>query len=314
MDRLDAMRVFTKVVETKSFTRAADMLDLPRASVSITIQQLEALLKVRLLQRTTRKVSLTPDGATYYASCLRVLADIEAIESALSERKAPQGRLRVDMPGALGRMVVMPRIREFHARYPDIELMVGFGDKPVDLIQDGVDCVIRIGFLQDSGLVARRVGMRQSVTVASPHYLQRYGTPQSIEDLEHHIAVNYFWGNGRMMDFTFDVGGLHTKVKMQGYIAVNDAVAYLESGLAGMGIIQAAQFLALPHLQSGALVEILPAMKPVAMPISVVYPHSRHLSQAVRVFVDWIGELFAEQTPWPAAATAGHGTAGDQAL
>lgn len=168
------------------------------------------------------------------------------------------------------------------------------GCKPVDLIRDGVDCVIRIGFLQDSGLVARRVGMRQSVTVASPEYLERHGVPNTIEDLERHIAVNYFWGSGRMMDFTFDVGGLHTKVRMKGHIAVNDAVAYLESALGGMGIIQAAQFLATPYLKSGALVEILPELKPVPMPISVVYPHSRHLSQVVRVFVDWVGELFLD--------------------
>ena len=295
MDRFEAMRIFTKVVETKSFTRAAGMLDIPRASVSVTIQQLEALLKVRLLQRTTRSVSLTPDGATYYENCMRVLADLEAIESSLSGTGgAPQGRLRVDMPGALGRMVIMPKLREFHARYPGIELMVGLGDKPVDLIQEGVDCVIRIGFLQDSGLVARRVGMRQSVTVASPEYLERYGIPDSIADLERHIAVNYFWGNGRMMDFTFDVGGLHTKVKMTGHIAVNDAVAYLESALGGMGIIQAAQFLAAPYLQSGALVELLPQLKPVPMPISVVYPHSRHLSRVMRVFVDWIAALFSD--------------------
>src|SRR5476651_933562 len=198
MDRLQAMQVFTRVVDTNSFSRAADTMDMPRASVTTIIQNLEAFLNVRLLQRTTRRLNLTPDGAAYYERCVRILADIEETESSFANTgKGPRGKLRIDMPGSIGRMIVMPQLCEFHTRYPDIELMVGFGDKPVDLIQDGVDCVIRIGFLQDSGLVARRVGMRQSVTVASPHYLQRYGVPNTIEDLERHIAVNYFWGSGR---------------------------------------------------------------------------------------------------------------------
>jgi LysR family transcriptional regulator for bpeEF and oprC len=293
MNKFEAMKVFTKVVETGSFTQAANLLDLPRASVSVTIQQLEALLKVRLLQRTTRRVSLTPDGATYYENCVRVLADLEQIENAFSHTGlAPQGKLRVDMPAAIGRMVVMPRIHEFHARYPGIELMVGFSDRHVDLIREGVDCVIRVGHLQDSGLVARRVGMRQAVTVASPAYLRRYGTPHAIEDLEHHLAVNYFRGTGRMMDFSFDQAGEPVTVKMKGHVAVNDALAYLEGGLDGLGIIQAARFLAQPHLESGALVEILPGLRPVPMPVSIVYPHGRHLPLVARAFIDWAAELF----------------------
>jgi LysR family transcriptional regulator for bpeEF and oprC len=296
MDRLQAMKVFTKVVETSSFTRAADVLDLPRASVSSIVQQLEAHLKIRLLQRTTRRLSLTPDGASYYEHCIRILADIEETESSFSGvNNAPRGKLRVDMPGALGRMVVMPKIREFYARYPDIDLMVGFGDKPVDLIKEGVDCAIRIGALQDSSLVARRVGVFQAVTVASPDYLTRYGIPNTLEDLDDHVAVNYFWGRtGRVMELTFDVDGRPTKVKMKGHIAVNDAAAYVESGLEGIGIVQAPRFMALPYLKSGQLVEILPERKPLPMPISVIYPHNRHLSQSVRVFVDWVAELFSE--------------------
>jgi len=294
MDRFAAMRVFTKVVETRSFTGAANLLDIPRATVSVTIQQLETLLKVRLLQRTTRKVSLTPAGATYYENCLRVLADVEQIEHSLSGAgKSPKGQLRVDVPASIGRLIIMPRIGDFHAKYPDIELMVGMSDKPIDLIREGVDCVIRAGQLPDSGLVARRVGIRHAVTAASPTYLERYGTPTSIADLQHHIAVNYFRGNGRLMDFSFDAAGEPVTVRMQGHVAVNDTIAYLEGGLAGLGIIQPASFLAQPHLASGALVEILPELKPVPMPLSVVYPHSRHLSPLVRVFVDWVAALFA---------------------
>jgi LysR family transcriptional regulator for bpeEF and oprC len=294
MDRLQAMKVFTRVVETNSFSRAADTLDLPRASVTVIVQQLEAHLKTRLLQRTTRRLNLTPDGAAYYERCVRILADIEETESAFTtSTRGPRGKLRVDMPGAIGRLIVMPRLDEFHARYPDVELMLGFGDKPIDLIQDGVDCVIRIGTLQDSSLVARRIGVYQGVTVASPDYLERHGEPKTIEDLQRHVAVNYFWGSaGRLMDMTFVVEGETVAVKMRGSIAVNDAEAYIATGLKGVGMIQAARFMALPHLQSGELVEVLSQWKPLPLPISAVYPHNRHLSPTVRAFVDWVAELF----------------------
>ncbi|WP_087665933.1 LysR family transcriptional regulator [Caballeronia humi] len=294
MDRLQAMQVFTRVVDTNSFSRAADTLNLPRASVTTIIQNLEAFLNVRLLQRTTRRLNLTPDGAAYYERCVRILADIEETESSFaSSAKGPRGKLRVDMPGAIGRMIVMPAMCEFHSRYPDIELMVGFGDKPVDLIQEGVDCVIRVGTLQDSSLVARRIGVFQGLTAASPGYIERNGAPQTIEDLEQHTAVNYFSSRtGRVIDMDFVVDDKTIEVKMRGAIAVNDAEAYLSCGVKGAGLIQPPRFMALPYLQSGELVEVLPQWKPLPMPISAVYPHNRHLSQKVRVFVDWAAELF----------------------
>jgi LysR family transcriptional regulator, regulator for bpeEF and oprC len=294
MDRLQAMKVFTRVVETNSFSRAADALDLPRASVTVIIQQLEAHLKVRLLQRTTRRLNLTPDGAAYYERCVRILADVEETESSFAHfNRGPRGKLRIDMPSALGRLIVMPKIHDFHERYPDIDLMIGFGDKPVDLIQESVDCVIRIGTLQDSTLVARRIGVYQGVTVASPDYLERHGIPETIEDLKEHTAVNYFWSRtGRVMDMSFVVDDETVEVKMRGKIAVNDAEAYVASAVNGVGVAQAARFMALPYLESGQLVELLSQWKPLPMPISAVYPHNRHLSPSVRVFVDWIAELF----------------------
>jgi LysR family transcriptional regulator, regulator for bpeEF and oprC len=298
MDRLQAMKVFTRVAETGSFSRAADALNMSRAAATIIIQQLEEHLKVRLLQRTTRRVNLTADGAAYYENCVRILSDIEETESAFSvAAPRPRGKLRIDMPTALGKKLVMPGLFEFHARYPDIELMIGFGDRPVDLIQESIDCVVRVGVLQDSSLVARRIGLYQAVTVASPAYLLDHGIPGTIEDLQAHQAVNYFWGRtGRAMDMTFVVDNRTVVVKMSGMIAVNDTEAYVASCLKGLGLIQAPLFLALPYLASGELVEVLSQWKPAAMPISAVYPHNRHLSPAVRVFVDWLAELF-EHSP-----------------
>ncbi len=294
MDVLFAMKVFARVVETNSFTRAADTLQIPKASATIILQQLEAHLKVRLLHRTTRSLSLTPDGAAYYERCIRILADIEDAEHAFSvTADAPRGKLRIDMPTSLGKFLVLPDVYAFHERYPDIELMLGFGDKPVDLVQESVDCVIRVGTLPTSNLIARRIGLYRPVTVASPDYLARYGVPESLEDLKQHVAANFFWGrNGRLMDFSFMVEGNSVDVKMRGNLALNDTEAWLQCCLKGVGIIQAPRFMAAPYLLSGELVELLSGFTPPPMPISAVYPQSKHLSPVVRVFVDWIADLF----------------------
>ena len=294
MDRLQAMQVFTRVVDTNSFTRAAETLDLPRASVTTIIQNLEAFLGTRLMHRTTRRLSLTPDGAAYYERCVRILADVEETEASFqSGNKKPHGKLRIDMPGSIGRLLVIPSLCEFHTRYPDIDLQLGLTDRPVDLLQEGVDCVVRVGALQDSSLVARRIGLFEGVTCAAPDYIERAGMPTSLEDLENHKAVNYFSSRtGRTLDWAFMVDGKEVEVKMKSIVSVNDADAYVTCGLEGFGLIQPALFMVLPHLRSGQLVEVLPELKPLPMPISAVYPHSRHLSPKVRVFVDWIAELF----------------------
>ncbi|MEM5457655.1 MULTISPECIES: LysR family transcriptional regulator [Paraburkholderia] len=294
MDRLQAMQVFTRVVDTNSFTRAAETLDLPRASVTTIIQNLEAFLGTRLMHRTTRRLSLTPDGAAYYERCVRILADVEETEASFqSGNKKPHGKLRIDMPGSIGRLLVIPSLCEFHTRYPDIDLQLGLTDRPVDLLQEGVDCVVRVGALQDSSLVARRIGLFEGVTCAAPDYIERAGMPTSLDDLENHKAVNYFSSRtGRTIDWAFMVDGKEVEVKMKSIVSVNDADAYVTCGLEGFGLIQPALFMVLPHLRSGQLVEVLPELKPLPMPISAVYPHSRHLSPKVRVFVDWIAELF----------------------
>ncbi|MPV68295.1 MULTISPECIES: putative multidrug efflux transcriptional regulator CeoR [Burkholderia] len=294
MDRLQAMQVFTRVVDTSSFTKAAETLSLPRASVTTIIQNLEAFLGVRLMHRTTRRLSLTPDGAAYYERCVRILADVEETEASFqANNRKPHGKLRIDMPGSIGRLLVIPSLCEFHTRYPDIDLQLGLSDRPVDLLQEGVDCVIRVGALQDSSLVARRVGLFEGVTVAAPAYLEHFGEPKTIEDLSQHKAVNYFSSRtGRTIDWSFLIDGKETEIKMESIVSVNDADAYVTCGIEGFGLIQPPLFMVLPHLREGRLKEVLPGIKPLPMPISVVYPHSRHLSPKVRVFVDWIAEVF----------------------
>ncbi|MDQ8036978.1 MAG: LysR family transcriptional regulator, partial [Pedobacter sp.] len=253
MDRFQAMQVFTRVVDTSSFSLAADNLGLPRATVTTTIQNLEKRLQVRLLNRTTRKVSLTPDGAAYYERAMRILADVEESESSFNDvTRGPKGRLRIDVPASIGRLIIIPKLCEFYTRYPDIELVIGMGDRPVDMVREAVDCVVRLGELQDSSLIARRIGTFQGVTCAAPEYLAEYGTPQTLEDLNQHHAVHYFSSRtGRTIDWDFVIDGITTEVKVKGVVSVNDADAYVACGLQGFGLIQAARFMVLPHLESG---------------------------------------------------------------
>ncbi len=295
MDRFQAMQVFTRVVDANSFTKAADSLGLPRTTVTTTIQNLESMLQVRLLNRTTRRLSLTPDGAAYYERCVRILADIDETEASFRNvARGPKGRLRIDVPASIGRLILIPKLCDFHTRYPDIELVIGMGDRPVDMVQEAVDCVIRVGDLSDSTMVARRIGTFQGLTCAAPRYLERHGEPRTIEDLQQHQAVHYFSSRtGRTIDWDFIVDGEVTEVKVPGVVSVNDADAYVACGLQGFGLIQPARYMVLPYLESGQLIEVLPQWKPSPMPISVVYLHNRHLSPKVRAFVDWVAELFS---------------------
>jgi LysR family transcriptional regulator for bpeEF and oprC len=227
---------------------------------------------------------------------VRVLADIDEIEDSLANVvKGPRGKLRVDMPGSLGRLIVMPRLEEFRERHPHVELMLGFGDRHVDLIQEGVDCALRVGNLDDSTLVARRLGALSTITAASPAYLARYGEPRSLEELEQHVAVHYFSSRtGRTLGLNFDVNGESRDMKMNGGLAVNDADAYVMCGVNGAGIIQAPLFMLASHVEAGDLKEILAPWKVRSMPLSAVYPHNRHLAPKVRVFVEWVAEICAQ--------------------
>jgi LysR family transcriptional regulator for bpeEF and oprC len=295
MNKLQAMEVFVQVVDAGGFTRAAENMQLPKATVSTLIQSLEGALSVKLLHRTTRHVSVTADGAAYYERCLRILSDVREAEESLSRtRLSPSGRLRVDAPTGLSSDVIVPALPDFFARYPDILLELGSSDRTVDLIEEGVDCAVRGGQLGDSNLIARRVGILHFVTCATPDYLSRYGRPAHPNDLLRHRCVNYFSSRtGKIFDWDFTRNGERVQVALPGHIAVNDTNAYVAAGLAGLGIIQMSTFMMEPMIQSGRFETLLDDWTTDPLPVHVVYPQNRHLSAKVRVFVEWVAELFS---------------------
>jgi DNA-binding transcriptional LysR family regulator len=296
MDRLNAMRVFTRIVELGGFAKAADSLQMPRASVTILIKQLEAHLGVQLLQRTTRHISLTLDGAAYYPRCVRLLADLEETEAVFSAaRHNPKGLLRVDMPAGIGRLIVIPALPQFTARYPLIELEISLNDRTVDLIREGVDCVLRGGSPLDDSLVARPLVMLDQVTCASPEYLQRHGTPQCLADLPGHQMVEYFSATtGTRFGLEFVVEGQVQPINLPRLVSVNSADGYMAACEAGYGLVQAPYYHVARQLKEGRLCEVLRDVPPPGMPLTALYPPHRQLSRRVRVFVDWLVELCAQ--------------------
>ncbi|MFJ7794258.1 LysR family transcriptional regulator [Pseudomonas sp. NPDC096950] len=296
MDRLNAMRVFTRIVELGGFAKAADSLQMPRASVTILIKQLEAHLGVQLLQRTTRHISLTLDGAAYYPRCVQLLADLEETEAVFSAaRHNPKGLLRVDMPAGIGRLIVIPALPQFTAHYPQIELEISLNDRTVDLIREGVDCVLRGGSPLDDSLVARPLVMLDQVTCASPEYLQRHGVPERPSELQGHQMVEYFSATtGTRFGLEFVVEGQVQAVNLPKQVSVNSADGYMAACEAGYGLVQAPYYHVARQLSEGRLCEVLTNAPPPGMPLTALYPPHRQLSRRVRVFVDWLVELCAK--------------------
>lgn len=293
MDRFNAMRVFTRIVELGGFAKAADSLQLPRASVTILIKQLEAHLGVQLLQRTTRQVSPTLDGAAYYQRCVQLLTDLEETEAVFStQRQNPRGVLSVDMPSGIGRLIVIPALPAFTARYPQIELDIGLNDRPVDLIREGVDCVLRGGLALDESLVARPLAMMDQLTLASPGYLERTGIPATLEDLANHQMVEYVsTASGKRFGLEFLIGNAVHPIHLSKRVAVNSSDGYFAACEAGYGLIQAPHYHAMRQLAQGSLVPVLAQLPVPKMALTALYPPHRQLSQRVRVFVDWLVEL-----------------------
>ncbi|MHA4965171.1 LysR family transcriptional regulator [Pseudomonas extremorientalis] len=292
MDQVKAMKVFVRIYERSSFTLAADDLNLPRATLTHTLNQFEAWLGTRLLERSTRRVRPTLDGEAYYQRCLQLLAQLEEAELAFRS-VAPKGRLRVDLHGTLAKYFVVPALPQFMARYPEIELSISEADRFVDLIAEGVDCVLRAGALGDSALIGRRVANLRQVTCASPAYLRKYGEPKSLAELSEHRAVNYVSRTtAKLFPFEFMVDGELQEVSIQGALSVFGAEIYSASAVAGLGIIQCPHYRMAELIEQGVMHEILPDTPPPSMPVSVLYPQNRHLSPRVRVFVDWLAEVF----------------------
>jgi DNA-binding transcriptional LysR family regulator len=298
MDQLSAIRAFARVVEAGSFTRAAASLDMPNATVSKLVQDLELHLGVRLLQRTTRRVTVTPEGQDYYAKATRVLRDLEDIDSSFNiARSTPRGHLRVDVGGSTARDVLIPLLPDFLARYPDIHIDLGVSDRAVDLIGDNVDCVIRGGPLDSSSLIARAIGHADMVTCATPVYLKQHGVPAYPEELKNgHKLIGYLsTRTGRAFPFRFEQDGERREIAFDYRVGINESNAHLAACVAGLGIVQTFTYAVDSALREGSLIEILQKWRPPPYPFHVVYPHNRHVTQRLRVFIDWLVERFPAQ-------------------
>jgi DNA-binding transcriptional LysR family regulator len=294
MDRIDAMRLFVRIVERRSFTVAAQDLNLPRSTVTEALQALEARLGVRLLQRTTRQVSPTLDGEAYYRRCLAILADIEEAEGAFTDAR-PRGLLRVDVHGVLARRFLLPGLPQFLARYPELSLHLSEGDRLVDLVREGVDCVLRAGELQDSAMVARRVAMLREGTYASPAYVEQFGIPAAPDRLEGHRMVGFAsTATGAVLPLEFMVDGGVRYVTLPNLVTVAGAETNIAAARLGLGLIQIPRYHAKADLAAGTLVEVLADFPPTPTPVSLLYPHNRQLSPRVRVFLDWVARAFAD--------------------
>jgi DNA-binding transcriptional LysR family regulator len=293
MDRIDAMRVFARVVERGSFIRAAQDLRLPASTATDAVKQLEARLDVRLLQRTTRQVRATLDGEAYYRRCLAILDDIDEAEGAFSGAR-PRGLLRVDVHGTQARRFIVPALPRFFADYPGLELYLSETDRFVDLVREGIDCVLRTGEPKESDLIARRIASLPEVTVASACYVARFGIPQQWDMLDGHRMVGFHSSaTGGVLPLEFMVNGMRRTVTLPSILTVSGANTYQAAAVQGLGLIQVPRYSVEQNLMDGTLVECLPETPPCSTPVYVLYPRNRQLSLRVRVFIDWVAKEYA---------------------
>jgi LysR family transcriptional regulator, regulator for bpeEF and oprC len=296
MNKLQAMQLFVRVVETGGMARAADSLQMPKATATTLIQQLEAELGVKLLNRTTRSVNVTPDGAAYYQRCVAILTQIRETEESLARRHTtPGGRLRVEVPTLMARLVIVPALPDFFSRYPDMDLQLGCSERRADLIEEGIDCAVWSGELEDSTLIARRVGLLYFGTCAAPAYVAAHGLPHHPDELSAHRCINHFSPRtGKIFDWVFAKNGERIQSSLRGHIALDDENSYLAAAEAGLGVAQIPAFVLKDAMERGSLELVLGDWFPEPAPLNVVYPQNRHLSSKIRVFVDWVAELFSE--------------------
>jgi DNA-binding transcriptional LysR family regulator len=291
MDKLDSMRLLVRVIERRSFSAAASDLQIPRSTATTAMKQFEERLGVRLLQRTTRQVTPTLEGEIHYGRCKAILAEIEDAEAALTGTEI-RGLLRVSVHGPTARTFILPELPAFLARHPGLTLFLGEGDRFVDIVREGYDCVIRGGEIADSDMIVRRLGVGRDVTLASQDYLARHGVPRTIEDLQNHEMVGFASSRtGQVMPLEFMVEGEMRTVTLPHRISVTDTESYAALARLGFGLIQVPPYRYAQEIAAGTLAEILPNHPSTAMPISVLYPRSRQLSPRVRVFLDWLVEI-----------------------
>ncbi|WP_313271296.1 LysR family transcriptional regulator [Stenotrophomonas sp.] len=296
MDRIELYRVFVRVVDCAGFTRAADQLKLPRSTVSEAVRTLEQRLGTRLLHRTTRRVTPTQDGLLFHARCQQLIADADEAEQLF--RQSPQalsGRIKLDVPGRIGRLIIAPALPGFLQMHPQIDVELGMTDRSIDLVEDGVDCALRVGPLQDSRLVARGIGQLPLINVASPAYVERHGMPMHPSQLGMHWGVLYASpGNGRVEAWEWRENGILRSQPLAGRVTVNSAEAYIACCIAGLGMIQIPAYDVRAELAAGSLLEVMPGHRADPMPMHLLFPHRRHPSQRLRVFVDWLQQVLLE--------------------
>lgn len=296
MDHLLALRMFVRIAEAGTFGRAADQLSLPRSTASKLIQDLEQHLGAKLIHRTTRSITVTPEGAQYYERARRLIADLEEMDAAARQTRAqPRGLLRVDVGSILANQILLPALPRFQAAYPDIELRLGVSDRPTDLVSEGIDCVIRGGALADTTLIARKLCDMEFVTCCHAAYAAQHGMPAHPDELaQRHRLVGYFSSlSGKVFPLRFARGGDTIEIAMHAAVAVNESTAHRTALMAGLGIGQTFAWFVREPMARGDMVRVLEAWQPPRHPLHILYPPNRHLNAKVRVFVDWAVELFA---------------------
>ena len=297
MDQLLAIRTFVRIAEAGTFAKAANSLDLPRSTASKLIADLEDQLGTKLIQRTTRTVIVTPEGAAYYERAIKLIGELEDMDGAVSNTRAQlRGRLRIDIGSSLANLILIPALPDFRSRYPEVEVHVGVSDRPVDLISEGVDCVIRGGELSDTSLIARRICELDYVTCAARSYIDVHGMPTSPSQLEygHHVTSYFSSLTGKTFPLYFHRGDEIIEINMRSMAAVNESTAHLSSLLAGLGVGQTFRFVAQPHIDSGRLVPVLSDWSRPGHMLHIIYAPNRHLNARLRAFVDWVAQVFGD--------------------
>ena len=296
MDKLLALRTFVRIAEAGSFIKAADQLDMPRSTATKLIQDLEQMLGVRLIQRTTRRTSVTPEGAIYYERAQRLLAEADEMDADIRDTRAsPRGRLRVDIWSSLANLALIPALPSFQEQFPDIELQLGINDRPADLVGDGIDCVIRAGNPPDSSLVARKLCELEFVTCAHRSYVQRHRLPAHPRELQEggHQLITYCQSHtGRPVSLQFERDGEVVEIQPRSSISVNESTAHFTALVTGLGIARNFRYQVQPYLDRGELVQVFPGWSEPRKALYIMYPQNRHVNARIRVFIDWAVQAF----------------------